>query len=445
MNASSGAFRNSPCPFRFKTLVAALAGATTLVLPTIAAPLRAGLARIDISPELPVTLAGYESRKDLSRGVHDPLSARAVAFESRGQRLVLISTDNLGFYSGTTEPIRQAILDACGLKPSDLFLCAIHTHSAPSLALDPAKAHANNVQYTKSLQGKLVEVARTALERLAPVQIGVGLGASPVGVNRREIVRDRSGNTNIVLGRNTEALIDREVQVLKFAPAGQNSLPGALFAFATHSTSLGPKNYLVSGDIHGLAEQFLEHYFGPDFIAPGFAGASGNIDPWVRVLPEFRTNHGWVPEPVLMGTMLGEEVARVVEAIQVSTNDAKILTRIETLPLPARGAQDAGAAATSPFNVTVACIGEVAFVGWGGEVFNELGRTVKMDSPFKTTFVFTHCNGTAGYVPIRSSYGEGGYEVRSSSFAPGAGELLARETVRLLRALKETAGSSAGG
>lgn len=400
-----------------------------------AAPLRGGLARVDITPSQPVTLAGYESRKELSQGVHDPLSARAIALEKDGTKLLIISTDNLGFYSGTAETIRKAILERNGLKTTELLLGAIHTHSAPSLTLDGTRGHTNNVRYTKWLQGKLVQLAGEALSKLAPVELGMGSGASPVGVNRRELTRDPQGQPTIVLGRNTEALIDREVQVLKLTRPGQNALAGVLFAFATHSTSLGPKNYLVSGDIHGLAEQLLERYWGENTVAAGFAGASGNIDPWVRVLPEFRTNNGWVPEPVLMGTMLGEEVARVTESIRSSTNEGQISARIETVQLP--GKESAGTSpGTKPFNVTVACVGDIGFVGWGGEVFNEIGRDVKKESPFKQTFIFTHCNGTAGYVPIKTAYEEGGYEVRTSSFAPGAGELLGNETVRLLQELK---------
>jgi hypothetical protein len=76
-------------------------------------------------------------------------------------------------------------------------------------------------------------------------------------------------------------------------------------------------------------------------------------------------------------------------------------------------------------------------VGLGGEVFNELGKAIKSASPFRTTFVMTHCNGAAGYVPARASYEEGGYEVQSSPFAPGAGEQLVEEVTRLLRELKE--------
>ena len=42
-------------------------------------PLQAGFSKIDITPSEPVTMSGYASRKDLSQGVHDPLSARVVS------------------------------------------------------------------------------------------------------------------------------------------------------------------------------------------------------------------------------------------------------------------------------------------------------------------------------------------------------------------------------
>jgi hypothetical protein len=416
-------------------LIFALAGR----LSAFAAELRAGLSKIDITPTEPVRMGGYESRKEPFQGVHDPLGARALALEKDGQHLVLVSLDNLGFYNDTAEPLRQAIIDACQLKPSELFLCAIHTHSAPILGLENDKVPAGNVAYTRDLQGKLVEAVRTALKALEPIQCSVCFGSSPVGVNRREIVQENATKTKIVLGRNPWKMMDREVQVLKLARPGQSEPVGALFVYEAHSTSLGPGNYLVSGDIHGLAEQFLENYFGKNMVSPGFAGASGNIDPWVRVLPDFRTNNGWIPEPVLMGTMLGEEVARVVEGTQSPLTNSLIRSAIKTVALPAKPRTDAPASttSTSPINITVARLGDVAFAGWGGEVFNEIGLAVKAGSPFRHTFIMTHCNGAAGYLPTRESYPDGGYEVQSSAFGPGAAEALADETLKMLRELHD--------
>jgi hypothetical protein len=410
----------------------------SVAAPALAAELRAGFARIDITPTEPVMLAGYASRKELSRDVHDPLSARAVAFEYDHQRLVLVAIENCGFYNSTAEPLRSAILKSSGLKPSELFLCATHTHSAPALGLESPKSHANNVHYTQSLEGKLVDVVRQAIANLGPVEAGVGSGSSPVGANRREVVTDSEGKPKVILGRNPALMTDREVQVLRLVRPGESAIAGLIFAYDTHSTSLGPGNNSVSGDVHGLAAQFLEKYYGPAVITAGFAGASGNIDPWYRVLSGFKTNNGWIPEPILLGTLLGEEVVHVADGIRTTVTNATISTASKTITVPGKSGDDESTTgATASMLITVARLGDIAFVGWGGEVFNEIGKAVKEKSPFRYTFVFTHCNGAAGYLPTASSYPAGGYEVQSSHFAPGADEVLVRETLSLLQELKQ--------
>jgi neutral ceramidase len=401
--------------------------------------LLAGVATVDITPKMPVTMSGYAGRKELSQGVHDPLSARAVALGYGGSRLVLVSADLIGFYGGTAEAIRQAILEKCQISPSQLFLCGIHTHSAPTLGLEGSDVHANNIEYTAWLKQRLVDMVCNAMLHMTPVKIGTGSGSSPVGVNRREVFLDKAGKPQIKLGRNPYGPTDPEVQVLKVVRADKDEVAAVIFGYATHSTSLGSKNHLISGDIHGLAEQFIEKNLGGGVVAPAFVGASGNIDPWCRVLPEFKTANGWIPEPVLLGTLLGEEVVNVADGIQKLDAGGPIKCAMKALDLPRKPAdpeQKKDPEGLSPFNLTVARLGDVAFVGLGGEVFNELGKAIKTGSPFPFTIVMTHCNGAGGYVPIRAAYDEGGYEVRTSPWLPGAGERLVEEAVKALQELK---------
>src|SRR6185437_980514 len=194
----------------------------------------------------------------------------------------------------------------------------------------------------------------------------------------------------------------------------------------------------VSGDVHGLAARFIENYYGSGAISTGFAGASGNIDPWYRVLSGFKTNNGWIPEPILLGTLLGEEVVHVADGIRTNVTNTTIRTASKTITVPGKsGDEESTTGATASMLITVASLGDIAFVGWGGEVFNEIGKAVKEKSPFRYTFVFTHCNGAAGYLPTTSSYPDGGYEVQSSHFAPGADEVLIRETLSLLQELRK--------
>ena len=67
--------------------------------------------------------------------------------------------------------------------------------------------------------------------------------------------------TTIVLGRNPYGTTDKEVLVMKVAKADGSPL-AVMFDYATHGTSLGTGNYTISGDVPGLAEQFVEKILG---------------------------------------------------------------------------------------------------------------------------------------------------------------------------------------
>ncbi len=399
--------------------------------------LQAGTAKVDITPKKPVNMAGYGGRKGLSTGVHDPLSARIVVFENNDKRLVLVSTDLIGFYGGTAEYMRKAILGEFQLEPSELFLSAIHTHAGPSLTIDKEKGHPNNLEYTEHLKAKLIKVIRKALSNMGPVNIGAGIGYSPVGMNRRELTFDSSGNSSIRLGRNPYGPTDKEVLVVKMTKPDGGTI-AALFDYATHATCLGGKNYTISGDVLGLAEQFVEKILGDDVITAGFAGASGNIDPWFRVLPAFNTEPGWIPEPVLLGTLLGEEVVHTFRNIEKVSGVGEIATAFITLELPGKPrGEDAieKGHPTTELNITAARVGDIAFVGIGCEVLTEIGMAIKAASPYKHTFVISHCNGAASYLSPEHLYIEGGYEIRSSPFAPQASDIVVKQAVKMLHEL----------
>lgn len=213
----------------------------------------------------------------------------------------------------------------------------------------------------------------------------------------------------------------------------------ALFDYATHATSLGPRNLQISGDVLGIAPQFVERILGPDLTAPVFAGASGDIDPWYRVLPSFNTEKGWIPEPELLGILLGEEVVHVFRGIKTAPSKADIRTSFATLQLPAKKTDDRDegeASATKPMNVTVARVDDIAFVGIGCELLTEVGMAIKAGSPYEHKFVITHCNGSAGYLAPKHRHKDGGYEIRRTGFAPEAADILVKRTLQMLHDLK---------
>ena len=401
--------------------------------------LRAGIAKIDITPDIPVMLYGYSSRNSLSEGIHDRLYARAVVFENAGKKFVLISTDIGSYNDSIYNEIKKSFKEKLKLKDSELFIAAIHSHSAPGTSLNTKKIHINNVQYTQILKQKLLDVTGVAINNLKQVNTGTGVGYSPVGSNRREMASDGS----IILGRNPYGPTDKEVLVLKITDPDGKPV-GAIFDYATHATSLGPDNMLISGDVLGISEQFVEQIIGKDFISQVFAGASGNIDPWYRILPTFNTENGWIPETVLLGTLLGEEVVHVFNDIKTSGSGGEMTSSIETIQcprkkldekddeLPALDKQE-----TIPVTITAAHIGnDVAFISFNVEMLTEIGMAIKAGSPFKHTFIITHCNGSSGYLPLSALYKEGGYEINSTHFAIGSDEIVIKKALRMLYDLK---------
>jgi hypothetical protein len=78
---------------------------------------------------------------------------------------------------------------------------------------------------------------------------------------------------------------------------------------------------------------------------------------------------------------------------------------------------------------------DLAWVALGGEVFVELGLSIKAASPFKQTHVVELANGSFSYIPNRSAYAEGNYEVVSARCAEGSGEMMVTAAIRMLAEL----------
>ena len=71
----------------------------------------------------------------------------------------------------------------------------------------------------------------------------------------------------------------------------------------------------------------------------------------------------------------------------------------------------------------------------GGSRTVELGLEIKRRSPFANTFVIELANDNCAYVPTRAAFDLGAYEVENSRIAPGGGEALVEEALRLLQDL----------
>ena len=99
--------------------------------------------------------------------------------------------------------------------------------------------------------------------------------------------------------------------------------------------------------------------------------------------------------------------------------------------------QRPGTATPVRLQVSVLRIGDMAMVLTSGELFNEIGVAVKKASPFKVTMFCGYGSGVGGgYMPIKSEYAHGSYEVDGTSYGPGAAEKMIEESIALLKSVR---------
>jgi len=239
----------------------------------------------DVSPELPIRLAGYAGRKRPADRSEHPLLAQALAFKSSaGERFVLVALDNCEVSHDFMQPVLRELGDKFQLGRGSVAVVSSHTHSGPVLAdtliamgQPPAADQACIEKYSRALQTKLVEVVGAALEDLKPARLEYGQGRAGFAMNRRVYKGDK-----VVFGDNPDGPVDWDVPVLRIK--GTNDAVRAIvFGYACHGTSVrtGDDWYVVSGEYMAYARHHLEAAY-PGAVGLYLTGMGADIDPAPR-------------------------------------------------------------------------------------------------------------------------------------------------------------------
>src|SRR5262252_2663083 len=169
------------------------------------AGMKAGFAKIVITPEQNVWMAGYANRAKPAEGkIHD-LYAKALAIEdSRGARVVLVTTDLLGLPRALTSEISEYANKSYGLRRDQMLFNSSHTHTGPVVKSSLAGAYdldktqtALIDEYTGQLKNNLLKVIGDAIKDLAPARISFGRTSAPFAMNRRQF-----SSSGVIIGVN---------------------------------------------------------------------------------------------------------------------------------------------------------------------------------------------------------------------------------------------------
>jgi hypothetical protein len=325
-----------------------------------------------------------------------------------------------------------------GLSPSQITICASHTHGGPEMgslmnAMQyrgdyPVRYHFSEslleldqlihiAEFNELLSKKLEEVALAALQNRKPAIVAWGQGQVSFAENRR----------------TAGGPVDRSMPLIRINNL-DGTLRGILVNYACHGISLGPDVNEIHGDWMGEAQKIIEARH-PGAIAMVAIGCAGDVHPVRRDSREY---------PLLYGQEMADAADQLISAklhpissppvckmkwIKLSfakvptvagliecTKDTTIkgyyarlaldrIQRGETLP------------AELDYPIQTWSFGnELLMINMGGEVVADYAIRIKKDFDAGRIWINAYSNDVSCYIASRKVIREGGYEADASMY-----------------------------
>lgn len=347
-----------------------------------------GWAEESIVPEKKVDLAGQFFER-ISEYVESDISVTAMAVESQGEQMILVSADVVSVNSYVLECAREklaALTDEIDVRK--LIVCATHTHTSMRLSTgnitqtirtDKAADILNEFlpddrKYTKLVEvdesvitpeeatewvsEKIAIAAKRAWETREEAFYTNEFGRVAVGMCRRVTYDDGSaqmwGDVNSANFVAMEGGNDSGVELL-YTFDTNKKLTGVVANIACPAQILEQRSF-ISADYWGRTKANLREKYGNDIYLLGLGGAAGDQCPrdlvrWVD--PETPINDPNIKRPHLIkrkadpsmydisgcnrvGKRISNEIASVYEEISELKDEATFIHKVIDLDLPLR-------------------------------------------------------------------------------------------------------------
>ena len=235
-----------------------------------------GVAAVDITPSMPVAMAGYSLAGTTAKRVRHPLYARALYIDDgAGHAAALCFVD---LWCASRYLLHQAAADtlrgAAGIGAPQLILAGTHTHAGPAnyfgntlydtiVSSDLSGFHKKTAD---ALAADIAKCVNLAAQSAVPARLGVA--SAPVwGVSRNRaypaFLENKEAATWNVDGPGQGApvglpnvshfAIDPRVFCIAAVSEATSTLLGAFATFSCHATALGEKNEEIDPDWPGVA------------------------------------------------------------------------------------------------------------------------------------------------------------------------------------------------
>lgn len=414
--------------------------------------LKAGFARLDVTPPLGAELSGYFYVRH-AKGVLDPLELNAVAVSNGTHTVILMAIDFIGIRLNYMNALKAIITERTGVPADHVLIAALHQHTSCCIA-DGRETNLTDKTYLDVLFRKFGDAAQMAIDDLKEASVSVAAQdvAEPIAFVRRYFTADGGVATNpssklTLTGRCDEA--DNTMRLVRFHREGAKDI--AILNFSTHPDVIGGE--YMSADWPGFTRRFVEKDI-PDVSCLFFTGCQGDSNHIDFFKPKDQRMKGERYEHSrYMGRTVADAVVKAwnntteVSGDEISGQFTVVYNRTNTVDIEKYDEYKAWYAdyeagkldpkphitelayatriinlRTSPIfrpvPLTVIRFGDVVLTGFGGEAFTAYGQMTRDLAPGKFVVCAVCANGYEGYLPTEKAFQQGGYESKSSLFTP---------------------------
>ncbi len=426
-----------------------------------------GVSKQIITPEIGTCLYGYRPNIH-STVVRDDLTAIAFYFKNEETHALWISVAVGGLNTELHNGIRHALSQETGVPFENILFSASHTHSGPNTVGEYGWGDIDRDFCDKIYLPGIRKAVEEAMSSPIEVEMGIGVGNSDVGVNRREVLE----NGSVYFGQNPWGCYNPQMTVIAFRDMEHKPVANIIH-YGMHGTCAGMTTD-ISRDWSGVMCDVLEKK--TKAVTAFVNGPEGDVGP--RLSNAF-TSGGDYSYVLEIGNKAALDAVGIYNTIKSYSKPSRFAAAQDEMALPldkrydlefvkeklaefegntinilgrmrdyferVLESYDTGYEEKSlmlvPHNFIV--IGEVAVVSFPYELFSEIGLRIAKHSPFPYTLSLACSNGAESYFPAQTDICRGGYEIDSFLYkyiqpiSHSADTALVNETLRVLRNLYE--------
>ncbi|MEI3605281.1 hypothetical protein SPD48_06210 [Pseudogracilibacillus sp. SE30717A] len=393
-----------------------------------------GTNKIDITPELPINLAGFAHREGLTNEVENHLFIKTFYFKVKTTKIIMIVADLIWWGDQLVCELQNEIEDHFSIPKDHICFHATHNHSGPQTSLGFSKKLGEiSSEFLDLLKKRVIISVEKAIKNIEKVSIERRTGTSQLGIYRRKLVNNR-----IIMAPNEKVPNDNGLNTISFKTE-EGKVKAIWIHYSCHPTTTDAN--VISSEYPGVCCQIIEKYY-PKATVAFLQGFCADVRP--ALVQDGAFYRGSLQHMKRIGECFAQEVLNVLMHGKKITIKEKLQIENKELVLPF---DDNSVNEYIPIELKEEWpkiikqnrqkkhvlhfqyikLGEnLSFIGCNAELSQAYGVFLKKLE--NTILPLGYTNGMVGYVATKKQTEAGGYEPVDSIFYFGLPAMLALDT-----------------